>query len=173
MVNPNGAGGSESATQLEYDVDFAQVATYKVWYRASADNGNDDSAWFWLDGARPAERATGNMASMTGFQPQSDFVWRSDAQDPPDPFTVDIATAGPHVVGLARREDGAFFDKFIITTDTAFTPTGFGPPETRPPAAPAAAPAPGAAFAGRSSAKRLWRMIDGTCGRLHKFGARL
>jgi hypothetical protein len=139
MVNPNGAGGSETATQLEYDLEFAQVATYRVWYRASADNGNDDSSWFWLDGARPVERAAGNDASMSGFSGQLDFVWRSDAQSGVDPFSVDIATAGPHVVGLARREDGAFFDKFILTTDTAFTPTGLGPTETRQgaPAAPA------------------------------------
>ncbi|HKS38677.1 MAG TPA: Ig-like domain-containing protein [Verrucomicrobiae bacterium] len=143
MVNPNGAGGSEFATQLEYDVEFAQVATYRVWYRASADNGNDDSSWFHLDGVRPAERdpangALANSASMSGFQPQADFVWRSDSQDGPDPFTVDIPSVGPHIVGLARREDGAFFDKFILTTDTAFAPTGFGPPETRQgaPAAP-------------------------------------
>jgi hypothetical protein len=28
---------------------------------------------------------------------------------------------------LAAREDGAFFDKFVITTDPAFDPTAFGP----------------------------------------------
>jgi len=60
-----------------------------------------------------------------------DFVWLSDSQDGPDPYTVDIATPGPHVIGLARREDGSFVDKFILTTQTSFTPTGFGPPETR------------------------------------------
>lgn len=141
MVNPNGAGGSEGATKLEYDIEFKQAGTFVVWFRASGDNGNDDSSWFHLNGERPAERATGNQASMTGFQPQTDFVWRSDAQDPPDPFTVDIPSPGVHTVGLARREDGAFFDKFILTTDTAYTPTGMGPAETREgvPAAPSVA----------------------------------
>ncbi|MGE4182595.1 MAG: Ig-like domain-containing protein, partial [Limisphaerales bacterium] len=141
MVSPNGAGGSEGATKLEYDVEFKKAGTYQVWYRASGDNGNDDSSWFHLNGARPEERATGNQASMTGFQPQADFVWRSDAQDAPDPFTVEIPSAGLHVVGLARREDGSFHDKFILTTDLTYTPTGFGPPETREgvPAAPTVA----------------------------------
>ena len=141
MVVPNGAGGNESGTRLEYDVEFAQAGTYRVWYRASGDNGNDDSSWFHIDGGRPPERAAGNQASMTGFQPQSDFVWRSDAQEAPDPFTVEIPSQGLHVVGLARREDGSFFDKFILTTDTAYTPTGLGPPETREglPAAPTVA----------------------------------
>lgn len=131
VVNPNGAGGSENATRLEYDVEFKQAGTYKVWYRASGDNGNDDSSWFHLDGQRPAERADGNQASMSGFSGLMNFDWRSDSQDGPDPFTVEIAAPGTYVVGLARREDGSFFDKFILTTDMAFTPTGFGPPETR------------------------------------------
>lgn len=151
MVNPNGAGGSEGATKLEYDIEFKQAATYVVWFRASGANGNDDSAWFHLDGARPEERAAGNGASMTGFQPQTDFVWRSDSQDGPDPFTVDIPAAGVHSVGLARREDGSFFDKFLLTTDTTYTPTGLGPAETREgvPAAPTVAltaPAAGQKF---------------------------
>jgi len=137
VVVPNGAGGNESGTQLEYDVEFKQAGTYYVWYRASGNDGNDDSSWLWLDGARPAERdpangAAANSASMTGFSGQLDFVWRSDSQDGPDPFTVDIATPGPHVIALARREDGAFHDKFILTLDPAFTPTGVGPAETRP-----------------------------------------
>lgn len=131
MVLPNGAGGSESASKLEYDIEFKQAATYQVWYRASGDNGNDDSGWFHLNGERPVERATGNQASMTGFSGALDFVWRSDAQDAPDPFTVDIPSPGTHVVALARREDGSYFDKFILTTQPGFTPTGLGPPETR------------------------------------------
>jgi len=130
MVPPNGAGGSEGATKLEYDVEFAQAATYVVWYHAGGDNGNDDSGWFHLNGERPAERLTGNEASMSGFS-GAVFEWNSDPQDGDSPFTVDIPSAGVHVVGLARREDGSFFDKFILTTDTSYTPAGLGPPETR------------------------------------------
>ena len=151
MVVPNGAGGSESATKLEYDVEFAQAGTYYVWYLASGPNGSDDSIWFHLDGARPIERAGGNQASMTGFSTQANFVWRSDAQDPPDPFTVEIPSAGPHVVAVARREDGSFIDKMILTTNSAFTPTGLGPAETRdglsaPPTISLTAPTTGQTF---------------------------
>ncbi len=151
MVVPNGAGGSESATRLEYDVEFSQAGTYYVWYLASGESGTDDSIWFHLNGARPVERAGGNQASMTGFATQANFVWRSDAQDPPDPFTVEIPSAGAHVVGLARREDGSFIDKVILTTDASFVPTGFGPAETRnglsaPPVVSLTAPTNGQTF---------------------------
>ena len=155
MVNPNGAGGSESATKLEYDVEFKQAATYKIWYSASGDNGSDDSAWFHIDGERPAERVDGNSAAMVGFI-NPDFVWRAESFGGAQPMSVNIATPGQHVVGLARREDGSFFDKFILTTDMAFAPTGFGPPETREgaPALPTvaiSAPSAGQKFAAGAS----------------------
>jgi hypothetical protein len=142
VVNPNGAGGSENATKLEYDVQFAGSGTYYVWMRASGDNGNDDSVWFHIDAdgdgttERPPERdpAAGvdaNSASMTGFQPQANFVWTRDSQGGPDPFTVEVPAPGARAIALARREDGSFIDKILLTTDAAFTPTGEGPPETR------------------------------------------
>jgi hypothetical protein len=142
VVAPNGAGGNETGTKLEYDVQFAGSGTYYVWMRASGDNGNDDSVWFHIDAdgdgttERPPERdpasgAGANSASMTGFQPQTDFVWTRDSQDGPDPYTVEIPAPGPRIIALARREDGSFIDKIILTTSSTFTPTGFGPPETR------------------------------------------
>ena len=133
MVVPNGtANVTENGTRLEYDIEFKQAATYVIWYRASGNDGADDSAWFHIDGARPPERANGTEAAMTGFGSQLDFVWRADSFNGVDPMSVDIIAPGPHVVGLASREDGSFFDKFILTTDTAYQPpAGFGPPETR------------------------------------------
>jgi hypothetical protein len=137
MLIPNGAGGSTDTTKLEYDLDFANAGTYYLWVRASADNGSDDSVWIYLDEdgdgttELPTDRPDGNQASLTGFQPQADFVWSRDSQDGPDPFTLEIPAAGPRAFALVRREDGAFVDKVILTTDANFTPTGFGPPETR------------------------------------------
>lgn len=131
MVVPNGAGGSEGSSVLEYDVEFSTSDFYNVWYRASGDSGSDDSAWFHIDGERPFERADANDAAMTGFSGEMDFVWETDSFGGADPYTVDIFPAGLHVIGLARREDGSFFDKFILTVDPDFIPSGLGPPETR------------------------------------------
>jgi hypothetical protein len=134
MVNPNGAGGSEGATKLEYDLEFTQTGTHIIWYRASSVSGTDDSSWLHFDGERPADRVDGNQASMTGFSGQADFIWLSDPQSGPSPMTFEVGSTGAHTIGLARREDGAFFDKFVITTDPNFDPNDFGdfgPPETR------------------------------------------
>ena len=134
MVNPNGVGGSESATKLEYDLEFTHTGTHIIWYRASSESGNDDSAWLHVDGERPFDRVDGNLASMSGFSSQADFIWVSDPQEGPSPMTFEIDTLGTHTIGLARREDGAFFDKFVITIDPNFDPNSFGelgPPVTR------------------------------------------
>jgi hypothetical protein len=134
VVNPNGAGGSETATKVEYDLTFTKTGTNILWYRASGDNGNDDSIWLHLDGARPANRTTANLASISGFGNQLDFVWRSSPQEGGGQMTFFITNAGVHAISFARREDGSFLDKFIITTDPSFNPLDygtFGPPETR------------------------------------------
>lgn len=133
MVLPNGAGGSESASKLLYDLTFTQTGTHIIWYRAGSDSGNDDSSWLHLDGDRPPERASGNLASMSGFN-GAVWLWTSDPQEGDSPMTFEITTPGLHTIGLARREDGALFDKFVITTDPSFDPEAFGPlgpPETR------------------------------------------
>ena len=134
MVLPNGAGGNETSSQLQYDVEFTYTGVHIVWYRASGDSGNDDSSWFWMDDARPANRVDGNQASMTGFSGKSDFVWVSDPQDGASPYTIEIDEPGLYTIALARREDGSFFDKFVITDDFDFDPNDYGPmgpPETR------------------------------------------
>ena len=125
MLIPNGAGGNENNTQLQYDIIFTHTGTHIIWYRAGADSGKDDSIWLHLDGERPPNRATGNQASMTGFN-GAIFAWNSKAQDGGGQMTFDIDEPGLHTIGVARREDGAYIDKFIITTDSSFNPDNFG-----------------------------------------------
>lgn len=134
MVNPNGTGGNEASTQLEYELEFTQTGEHIIWYRAGAANGTDDSAWLWIDGARPLGREDGNLASMTGFNGELDYRWISNPQEGGGQMTFEIDDTGEHTIALARREDGAVFDKFVITTDPGYDPRNsgtFGPPETR------------------------------------------
>ena len=80
---------------------------------------------------------------MTGFSGNV-WEWNSNAQSGPDPIDFILETAGLHEFGLARREDGSFFDKFIITTDQDYNPNddddGFNRSETRTAGEPLANP---------------------------------
>lgn len=144
-------GGSES-DKLEYNINFTKTGTHYIWLRGLAAGGGDDSVWLHLDGARPPERdpavTTGvnaNSAGLTGFGSRTDFGWANDSQGGPDPMTFVVPTAGPHVIGIARRETGALVDKIVITTNAAFNPNNFGtfgPSGAVPPLATAAITAP-------------------------------
>ena len=126
MVLPNGAGG-----RVCQPIGVLS-GIHSDWHphhlvSTSSPGGTDDSAWLWVDGGRPTDRVDGNLASMTGFSAEDDFVWLSDPQATgPSPMTFEIDTLGMHTIAVARREDGAYFDKFVITTDPAFDPTAFG-----------------------------------------------
>jgi hypothetical protein len=140
VVLPNGGGGNEASSKLEYDLNFTQTGTHYVWYRASAPSGTDDSAWLHLDGARPPNRTAANQAAMQVVN-GTDFVWETDPQDGERPYTIEITTPGVHTIAVAVREDGAYFDKFAIANNTNFNPNSlgaFGPGETREGAVPPA-----------------------------------
>ena len=125
MLIPNGAGGNENNTQLQYDIVFTKTGTHIIWYRAGGDSGKDDSIWLHVDGERPPNRTSGNQASMTGFNGDI-FAWKSKPQEGGGQMTFNIDDPGLHTIAVARREDGAYADKFIITTDSSFNPTTSG-----------------------------------------------
>src|SRR6185436_4954400 len=52
MVVNNGAGGNEAGTKLEYDIFFTKTGTNIIWWRSSGNDGNDDSDFIHIDGAR-------------------------------------------------------------------------------------------------------------------------
>lgn len=129
MVNYNGAGGSEANTKLEYDIFFPKAGTNIIWWRFSGNDGNDDSAWVHVDGARPVGRETGNFAALsgTGTSLAGNWGWIANAFEGGGRMTFVIDTPGVHSIAIARREDGSYVDKFVITTDPNFNPTtGFG-----------------------------------------------
>jgi len=67
-------------------------------------------------------------AKITGFPPGG-YVW-SRTTVASTPAAIVVPSAGLHVVNVWMREDGFVFDKLLLTTNNAYTPTGIGPPET-------------------------------------------
>ncbi len=44
--------------------------------------------------------------------------------------TLSISSTGLYTLTLYMREDGLRIDRLLLTTDTTYIPTDFGPPET-------------------------------------------
>ena len=103
-----------TSPQLEYTINFATTGTYTVWLRGYAPNAAGDSAYVGLGQ---------QVVTVTGFTPYT-WTWGSEAA------RLTITNTGRVTAGLWIREDGLRIDRLLLTTDTTYIPTGFGPVET-------------------------------------------
>jgi poly(beta-D-mannuronate) C5 epimerase len=103
---------------LKYQVQFTHTGTYKFWVRGWAASGSDDSVHVGVDGLTP---------QTVSYAVSGAWIWKSGQ--------VVIATVGVHELNLWMREDGAYVDRLLITTNAGYVPTGNGPAETTPPTA--------------------------------------
>jgi glucose/arabinose dehydrogenase len=107
--------------ELRYRVNFKQAGTYVVWVRGHGPSGSDDSVHVGLDGASVASAERIDVVEGT-----TGYVWSNQTMAP-GTATLTVSQPGVHVVHVWMREDGFVLDKIVLTPDTAFTPSGFGP----------------------------------------------
>jgi parallel beta-helix repeat protein len=118
---------------LTYAIQFTGAGTYKFWIRGWAAGGSDDSVYMGVDGQVVRALAYGKAGAWT---------WMG--------VPVSITRSGLHEINLWMREDGAYVDRLLMTTNMTFVPSGNGPPESvpapppnAPPVVQITAPAPG------------------------------
>jgi hypothetical protein len=158
MLVPNGRGGGnpppQTAATLEYEINFVKTGTHYLWVRGSSEStstGNDDSVYVGVDRVKIDPNTDNNYSGMTGFGNYTSWVWSRSRQSGSGYVNFTVNSVGKHTLNIWHREDGSQLDKFIITTDSSYVPSGFGPVETRvglPPAPVVAitSPANGAKF---------------------------
>jgi RHS repeat-associated protein len=110
-----------TSPELYYTVNFTTTGTYYIWLRGYAPNGAGDSVYVGLDD-RP-------VTILTGFVPRT-WSWATMSNQG-TPVVIEVTQPGLHTLRFWQREDGLRLDRLLLTTDTTFIPTGFGPPETR------------------------------------------
>jgi hypothetical protein len=117
--------------RADYLVNFPVAGTYYIWVRGSTFDGSFNSFHMGLDGVSPGDNVQriGNAVNNWGGN-ATDFGWVNSAQSAP--ARIDVAAPGLHIINIWPREDGTRIDKFVFTTDAAFTPgTGTGPAESQ------------------------------------------
>lgn len=121
------AGSSLNTPMLSYMVYFNHPGKHYIWVRGLGDSnksgvGNNDSIQIGLNG----------KLADTAFQiNQFPSEWTWSRNTPGNPVaSLNVVNAGVNMVNLWMREDGLAIDKFIITSDPDFVPTGFGPDVT-------------------------------------------
>jgi len=121
------AGSPENTPMLSYMVYFNHPGKHYIWVRGFGDtnksgNGVSDSIQIGLNG---------KLADTAYRIDQFPAKWTWSRHTPSNPVaSLNIVNAGVNMVNIWMREDGLAIDKFVITSDPNFVPTGFGPAVT-------------------------------------------
>ena len=127
-INVGNAPGFTNGAQLDFKIEFNRAGTHYLWVRGGDPNagGAGDSVHAGINGeiVTTATQISGAPTfNVTGWN------WVGNING--DTRTrIEVLSAGTHTVNFWMREDGFLMDKIILTTDSAFTPTGTGPAES-------------------------------------------
>lgn len=117
---------SSGETELRFKFYVSQNGNYRCWLRYFTPDPNQKDAWISFDGIGWNECLDGTIST--------DFKWKNF-------FNVDLAV-GWHTLEVKHRTTGWIMDKFVITSDSTYSPSGVGA-------------LPGQAVAGDNSAAKL------------------
>jgi len=120
-------GYTTTSPRLDYDVNFVTTGTHYVWVRGFSTDGTDNSVHIGLDGIDLT-----SSRRIDDFTPNT-WDWTNQIIDSGGNLqvaTINVTSAGNHTLNAWMREDGFRFDKFFVTTDPNFVPSGFGPNES-------------------------------------------
>lgn len=113
---------------VHYKIKFNTPGRYYVWVRAYSTGGEDNGIHVGLNGEWPD-----HGQRMQWCEGKNNWTWASKQRTKevhcgvPHEIYVDIEKAGVHDIQFSMREDGFEFDKFILTNDVNYIPSGKGP----------------------------------------------
>ena len=105
-------------------MNFTHTGTHYVWLYARGDTSADNSLHAGLDGAETTTASGIDIPAGTGW------IWTTD-RGSGLVATLEIVTPGVHTINVWMREDGAYIDKLLLTTNAAYVPTGLEPESPR------------------------------------------
>jgi len=114
--------------KLSYKVNFTTTGRYHVWVRGSGKDGLSDSVHMSLDN-QPLSTAD-NIVNDGVWSKNQGFSWTKKIKDVDSSFAYLDVSVGEHTIQVQMREDGFRFDKIILTTNSAFVPSGTDPAES-------------------------------------------
>ncbi len=119
-----------AASQRKYPFFDRRKGKYYIWCRGWGDSSpgpaQNKSCNFGIDWVE--QSSSYRMGGGPGF-PQGAWNWDNINAASSQPCYLTVATSGWHVINLWMREDGFVVDKFLLTTNATFIPSGIGPAE--------------------------------------------
>jgi hypothetical protein len=116
---------------LHYEITFENAGTYYVWVRQFSTGTEDNGLHVGVDGDLSP---SGQKMQWCG---PNEWRWSNAQRDTGGTpcgvngtIMVTVPSAGLHTISFYQREDGFEFDRFLMTTDAGFAPSGGGPVES-------------------------------------------
>jgi len=113
-------GYSSISAGLSYNIEFVTTGIHYLWIRGAGPTTKSDSLHAGLDGVELPETMT-----IAGFS--SGWKWSNTQQSTNARLIIDVTSIGLHTINLWMRESGMIVDKFVLTTDPNYVPSGTGP----------------------------------------------
>lgn len=113
---------------VHYKVKINNPGRYYVWVRAFSSGSEDNGIHVGLNGEWPE---TGQR--LQWCEGKNTWRWESKQRTEEvhcgEPYLIylDIEKAGVHEITFSMREDGFEFDRFLMTNEKGYVPTGIGP----------------------------------------------
>ncbi len=117
--NPSGAINNTPVARASYSFTVTEAGTYKIWGRAIATTGGGDSFWVRVDGGSWIK--WNQIAGGTATNWTWDDVHNTDNSGQVMSYTL---SAGSHTLEIGDREAGTKLDKWLITNDMGYVPSG-------------------------------------------------
>ncbi len=121
-----GTGYVGVAPEVQFLARFTRAGTYQIWIRGYGQTDVDDSVHVGLNGSA---QTTGETISQFPFSPPS-WAWSNVAMDYIRRSTIVVPAPGLHTINVWMREDGFRLDKIVLSADSGYTASGFGPAES-------------------------------------------
>ncbi len=112
--------------RLDFNIQFVKTGIHYIWVRGYQANNDDNSFHVGLDGVHTPSADRGGNQFIYNV-----WLWNGESYNlDGEVLTVNIPTAGQHVINVWMREDGFIFDKIVLTTNPDYVPEEEGPAES-------------------------------------------
>jgi hypothetical protein len=112
---------------LSYKVHFATPGRYHFWARVYSTGTEDNGLHVGLNGTWPENGRRWQTTKKNAWQWDSRQRTEQVHVGVSGQLFLDVPAAGEHIVQISMREDGIEIDKWLMTTDGNYTPSGHGP----------------------------------------------
>jgi hypothetical protein len=113
----NNTGYTTASPELQYEVEFKTAGDYYVWVYGGGDGMYNDSLHVGINGA------ANDLSDRIELDTTDNVSWGNSTMDGVR-AVINGVEAGTNVINVWMREDGAYFNKILLSSNPDFVPTG-------------------------------------------------